>query len=552
MRATELEQHMNYLFSAALKKCGNFQDAEDLTSEVLLAFLSHPKEIKDVKSWLSSVLNHKYYDMLRKKYKLPTVSINLMSPEGEFSEDTFPEHCFSYEADFSDAEGQADSPSAEDIRREVAYLSGKYREVIVRHYLNGEKVQAIADSLHIPKGTVLSRLSTGREQMKKGFDSMERFEKQSYQPERLELTCNGSMGLHSEPWSLVDGDLMKQNILIAAYEKPVTRVEIALALGIPTAYIEAAIDDLLASELMQQKGDKVFTDFMMTTPEQKLNALEFQIAFSKMHYAVLWEYISEFRTRLKDVVKDFKLEENKQNKLEYFYMLHLFSCGLYQAMQRLLPSKETFPLRPDGGKWIASGNRFPLDFDFADYKLRDYSYGGERISQEENFFSSRSVSLLIYDSPPDLNKYQHGPVHLGDDILMKLVYVIDRGIPFPYTGLDPLYLQDIPHLVNCGILRMEEDTPALAIPVITKEQCQHINEFFVPNISAFADLLEPLLKRTLPQLKLPVPKHLEPRIAEFRKYYWYSIPVAVLKEAGEHGDFDFGSHTPPMVLVIED
>lgn len=44
MRATELEQHMNYLFSVALKKCGNFQDAEDLTSEVLLAAISYPKE----------------------------------------------------------------------------------------------------------------------------------------------------------------------------------------------------------------------------------------------------------------------------------------------------------------------------------------------------------------------------------------------------------------------------------------------------------------------------------------------------------------------------
>ena len=40
MNIANIEQHMNYLFSAALKKCGNFDDAEDLTSEVLLATLS--------------------------------------------------------------------------------------------------------------------------------------------------------------------------------------------------------------------------------------------------------------------------------------------------------------------------------------------------------------------------------------------------------------------------------------------------------------------------------------------------------------------------------
>ena len=46
MHINDIELHMNYLFSAALKKCGNFEDAEDLTSEVLLAALSSPKEIK--------------------------------------------------------------------------------------------------------------------------------------------------------------------------------------------------------------------------------------------------------------------------------------------------------------------------------------------------------------------------------------------------------------------------------------------------------------------------------------------------------------------------
>lgn len=351
---------------------------------------------------------------------------------------------------------------------------------------------------------------------------------------------------------MVEGDLMKQNILIAAYEKPLTCVEIALALGIPTAYIETAVNNLLATELMQKKGDKVFTDFMIRTPEQSLHKLEVQIQFAQTHYPVIWNFISEFRNSLMQLINEFALPKKQADKLEYFYILHLFSCGMYHAMQRILPSKEEFPLRPDGGKWIAIGNRFPLDFDFEHYKMFDYSYGGERISQEQNFFSSKSVSLLIYDSPPDQNKYQHGPVPLGDDILVKLLYIIDRGIPFHYTGLDPLYLQDIPHLVDCGVLRMEQDKPELAIPVITKEQCMKINEFFTPNIFAFADLQEPLLRDVLPELKVPVPKHLENRIAEFRKYRHNQIPMAVIKEAIAHGDFDLKQSTPPMVLVIED
>lgn len=63
MQIPEIEKHIDYLFSTALKKCGNLEDASDLTQEVLLAAIKHPsdsKEIISIKAWLSSVLNHKY------------------------------------------------------------------------------------------------------------------------------------------------------------------------------------------------------------------------------------------------------------------------------------------------------------------------------------------------------------------------------------------------------------------------------------------------------------------------------------------------------------
>ena len=535
MHINDIENIMNYLFSAALKKCGNFEDAEDLTSETLLAALKYPNEIQDIKKWLSGVLNHKYYDMLRHKYKLPTVSINLITEDiPDFEEE------------------QADVPSADEIRREVAYLSGKYREVIVRHYLNGEKVQNIAEKLGIPKGTVLSRLSAGREQIRKGFDSMERYEKQSYRPERLEISCNGSMGLNGEPFSLTNGDMMKQNILIAAYEKPVTCVEIALALGIPTGYIENAVSDLVSSDLMQKKGDKVFTDFMIISPEQSLKGLDVQIEFSKKHYNVIWDLMSRFISEIKEMTKDLCLTESEQRKLEYFFVMHLFSSGIYHAVQRIVPSKEKFPLRPDGGKWIAFGTQYPLDFDFENYRFAKYCYGGERRSYEENFFSSKSVDLHIYDAQPDLNKYQHGEKMLDDEIFMKMLYVIYKGIPFNYTGIDPMYLSRIPHLVECRVLRMENNMPKLDIPVVSKQNYDKLDKLRIRKIYEFADMFEPLLREIMPELKIDIPKHLEGRVAEFRKYKCYAFPMATIKEAMEKGDFYSENCTPPMVMVIEE
>ena len=413
------------------------------------------------------VLNHKYYDMLRRKYKLPTISINVL-----FEDDAYAESF--RQPTFVDDGISFDTPTPEEIRREVAYLSGKYR----------------ADSLQIPKGTVLSRLSTGREQLKKGFDSMERFEKQSYQPERLEVSCNGSPGLHDEPWSLVADDMMKQNILIAAYEKPVTCVDIALALGIPTAYIEKAVNDLVKSELMQQAGNKVFTDFIITTPEQELTRLDAQISFAKENYSAIWGYLKNYLDKLRETTRTYNLSESEQYKLEYYFLLQLFNANY--------------------------------------------------------------VALYVYDTQPDLNKYEHGPCGVRDNMLMKLLYIISRDIPFQTSGLDPLLLQSIPHLIDCGILRMKEDKPEVAIPVLTQAQYQKLTTFSSPYVAGFVDLLEPLLRPVLPKFKLPLPAHLKNRVAEYRTCAWYALPIATIKEAISRGEFPMEHHVPPMVLVIED
>ena len=72
MQSKELENYIEFLLSAALQRCGNIYDAEDLTQETLLAALSYMargKDIQDVKAWLLVVMGRKFNDMLRKRYK---------------------------------------------------------------------------------------------------------------------------------------------------------------------------------------------------------------------------------------------------------------------------------------------------------------------------------------------------------------------------------------------------------------------------------------------------------------------------------------------------
>ena len=135
---------------------------------------------------------------------------------------------------------------------------------------------------------------------------------------------------------------------------------------------------------------------------------------------------------------------------------------------------------------------------------------------------------------------------------MKMLYIIYKGIPFNYTGLDPIYLERIPHLAECGILRMENNIPELDIPVISKQKYDEIEKLLIQKIYVFADMFEPLLREIMPEMKYKVPKHLESRIAECRKYSCYAFPMAVMKIAMGKGDFYTENCTPPMVMVIEE
>ncbi len=59
---------------------------------------------------------------------------------------------------------------------------------------------------------------------------------------------------------------LTQNVLILAYEKPVTETELAKALGTPTAFIEPIIEKMIAGELMKRTDSgKVYTDFIIYT-----------------------------------------------------------------------------------------------------------------------------------------------------------------------------------------------------------------------------------------------------------------------------------------------
>ena len=130
--------------------------------------------------------------------------------------------------------------------------------------------------------------------MKKGLETMET--RENYLPGRLNLSFGGSVGLKGEPISLVEGDLIVQNLLILAYDKPITISDLSKAIGIPAAYIEPIIKKLVDGELMvQMDSGKVYTDFIITRPQNTLKNFKPQLEFTHKHFEYQNKNVSEPR-----------------------------------------------------------------------------------------------------------------------------------------------------------------------------------------------------------------------------------------------------------------
>jgi len=190
-------EYADMLYKFALNKTGDGYEAEELVQEtylIALKALKNGKVIENMKAYLFKVLNNRFYEAIRKKYKIPTVSYHSMGDEAMESEYS--------ETDFTDSE-IFKTDEAEMIRRELAYLTKIYRDVMVRFYMHNKSVEEIAKDLNIPRGTVLSRLDTGRNKIKEGVAKMsnETYAKNSYEPEHLGIGINGSLGMSDEPRS---------------------------------------------------------------------------------------------------------------------------------------------------------------------------------------------------------------------------------------------------------------------------------------------------------------------------------------------------------------
>ena len=156
----EALEHLDALYSFALKLTHARDDAEDLVSDTLLRAFDRWEQYRlgtNIRAWLFTILYHSFVSRKRR------VDAREVQPPDDA------DGWAGYEAvGEADPEGRFyDSFLDEEITRAIDALPVEYREAVVLSDIHDLRYAEIAEILGVPEGTVKSRLFRGRRILQK-------------------------------------------------------------------------------------------------------------------------------------------------------------------------------------------------------------------------------------------------------------------------------------------------------------------------------------------------------------------------------------------------
>lgn len=159
MSEPDFEQAVNsyyeglYRFGYSLT--GNADDAFELTQETFARFLSKHGQIRDggkIKAWLSTTLYRTFLGWKRREARHPHIELSLVQDELPVLR---PE--------------AMDKLEREEVCQALFQVEERYRTPLALYYFEQLSYVEISEVLEIPIGTVMSRLSRGKELLRKSL-----------------------------------------------------------------------------------------------------------------------------------------------------------------------------------------------------------------------------------------------------------------------------------------------------------------------------------------------------------------------------------------------
>lgn len=159
-----VDSYQKRIFNIALRMLGNYDDAGDLTQEVLIRIFKSIKSFKEQSSfstWIYRITTNVCLDEIRKRKNRKVVSLDeeIKLDDGEMKRQ--------FESDEPTPEETAE---AEDLKKivnmAIEKLNEEHRVVIILRDIQGLSYEEISEVLKLPEGTVKSRINRARQALK--------------------------------------------------------------------------------------------------------------------------------------------------------------------------------------------------------------------------------------------------------------------------------------------------------------------------------------------------------------------------------------------------
>jgi RNA polymerase sigma-70 factor (ECF subfamily) len=154
-----VDMHYVPLYRFALSLVHNESDAADLTQQTFFVWAEKGHQLREigrVKSWLFTTLYREFLANRRRAQRHPEVDLESV-PEQEQTEEP-------------EAGAELD---AQDLMAALQEVDEVYRAALVLFYLKEHSYREIAEILDVPIGTVMSRLSRGKLQLREILEKRE-------------------------------------------------------------------------------------------------------------------------------------------------------------------------------------------------------------------------------------------------------------------------------------------------------------------------------------------------------------------------------------------
>ncbi|MDL2287300.1 sigma-70 family RNA polymerase sigma factor [Eubacteriales bacterium OttesenSCG-928-G02] len=307
------------LYAFSLSKLYDKSEAEDLTNDIIYEVLKSSNRLRNDDAFYGFMwrIAENTFKKHIKKNKTTFVSFDeafvgayLVTPEDEL----------------------AASEEINILRRELSLLSKQYREVTVAYYFNGKSCSEISKELSISMDMVKYYLFKTRKLLKEGFGMTREYGEKSYNPGTFRMDYWGG-GDNSCYWELFKRKL-PGNIVLSAYDAPVTLQELSIELGVAAVYLEEEIEILMKHDILTKIGEKYQTNIIIFTDSYEKDVAA---KIAPIYKAAAQKFNAELDELLPELsALDFKGNHYNKNRLKWAFanIALVFALNLSDAKVR--------------------------------------------------------------------------------------------------------------------------------------------------------------------------------------------------------------------------